>query len=156
MTEAGSASQIKYLFTEGCLNSLFDMINIIDCSSTVLALQTLSCILAVGKQQSPNKARLLSSGIQDIENKLRALTDQNTRLHQNNERVELLSKKKAWLEVDQHLSSVESLTKAPDLLGGPRTARHRRLPGHGVAEHRPPRDVLLALQAGRARPLQQR
>ena len=116
MTKKGSASQIKYLFTEGCLNSLFDMINIIDCSSTVLALQTLSCILAVGKQQSPNKARLLSSGIQDIENKLRALTDQNTRLHQNNERVELLSKKKAWLEVDQQNECVESLKKAPDLL----------------------------------------
>jgi len=116
MTNAGSAAQIKYLFTEGCLNSLFDMLNIIDCSSTVLALQTLSCILKKGKEQSPNKARLLSSGIQDIEKKLRVLTDQNLRLHRNNERVELLSKKKAWLEVDQHLSTVESLTKAPDLL----------------------------------------
>jgi len=116
MTKAGSASQIKYLFTEGCLNSLFDMLNIIDCSSSVVALQTLSCILAVGKQQSPNKARLLSSGIQDIEKKLRVLTDQNTRLHRNNERVELLLKKIAWLEVDQQNEIVESLKKAPDLL----------------------------------------
>ena len=116
MTEAGSASQIKYLFTEGCLDILFDLLNSVGCNSTRVALETLSCILKKGKEQSPNKARLLSSGIQDIEKKLRELTDQNTRLDQNNERVELLWKKIAWLEVDQQNECVESLKKAPDLL----------------------------------------
>jgi hypothetical protein len=81
----------------------------------------------VGKQQSPNKARLLSSGIQDIEKKLRELTDQNTRLHQNNERVKLLEKKIAWLEVDQQNECVDSLKKAPDLLQEQLTDNDQRL-----------------------------
>jgi len=127
MTRAGSASQIKYLFTEGCLDTLFDLLNSAGCNSTGVALETLSCILTAGKQQSPNKARLLSSGIQDIEKKFRVLTDQNTRLDQNNERVELLWKKIAWLEVDQQNKCVESLKKAPDLLQEQLTDNDQRL-----------------------------
>ena len=55
------------------------------------------------------------------------LTDQNTRLDQNNERVELLWKKIAWLEVDQQNKCVESLKKAPDLLQEQLTDNDQRL-----------------------------
>lgn len=83
-------------------------------------------ILRVGKENA-SRYTLLSSGVQAIENKLEELTNENLRLENDIERVELLHKKKAWLEFDDQNQHLQSLQSAPDLLNEQLNNNERRL-----------------------------
>ena len=62
-----------------------------------------------------------------IENKLEELTNENLRLENDIERVDLLGKKKAWLEFDDQNQHLQSLQSAPDLLNEQLNNNERRL-----------------------------
>ena len=70
---------------------------------------------------------MLSSGAQEIENKLEELTNENLRLEKDIERVHLLRKKKVWLEFDDHNQHLQSLQSAPELLNEQLNNNERRL-----------------------------
>lgn len=70
---------------------------------------------------------VLSSGVQEIEHKLEELTKENLRLENDIERVDLLRKKKAWLEFFDQNQHLESLQSAPDLLNEQLNNNERRL-----------------------------
>lgn len=62
-----------------------------------------------------------------MEFKLEELTSETLRLENDIERVELLQKKKAWLEFDDANQHLESLQSAPDLLNEQLNNNERRL-----------------------------
>ena len=82
--------------------------------------------IRVGKENA-SRYTLLSSGVQAIENKLEELTNENLRLENDIERVELLRKKKAWLEFDDQNQHLQSLQSAPELLNEQLNNNERRL-----------------------------
>ena len=70
---------------------------------------------------------MLSSGAQEIENKLEELTNENLRLENDIERVDLLRKKKAWIEFDDQNQHLQSLQGAPAMLNEQLNNNERRL-----------------------------
>ena len=70
---------------------------------------------------------MLSSGAQEIENKLEELTNENLRLENDIERVDLLRKKKAWVEFDDQNQHLQSLQDAPAMLNEQLNNNERRL-----------------------------
>ena len=70
---------------------------------------------------------MLSSGAQEIENKLEELTNENLRLENDIERVDLLRKKKAWIEFDDQNQHLQSLQDAPAMLNEQLNNNERRL-----------------------------
>lgn len=72
---------------------------------------------------------MLSSGpgVQDIENRLDVLTEKNLALEHGMERVELLTKKKAWLEFDEQNKRINSLRAALSFLEGQLKSNDERL-----------------------------
>lgn len=116
ITKAGSASQIKCLITEGCMNKLFDLFSNLECNCATIGMWALKQIIKVGKEQSPNKPCWLSSRVEDIETKLQEMMYMNLQCEQNTERIQLLEKKVAWLKFDQQNERVESLSVAVNIL----------------------------------------
>ena len=70
---------------------------------------------------------MLSSGVQDIENRLDVLTEKNLALEHGMERVELLTKKKVWLEFDEQNKRINSLRAALSFLEGQLKSNDERL-----------------------------
>ena len=70
---------------------------------------------------------MLFSGAQEIENKLEELTNENLRLENDIERVDLLRKKKAWIEFDDQNQHLQSLQDAPAMLNEQLNNNERRL-----------------------------
>ena len=118
ITKAGNASQVKCLVSEGCLNTLFDLFGNteMECNTSMIGIWTLKQILKVGKEQSPNTARLPSSGVKGIEKKLEEMLDMNIQFEQNDDRIQLLEKKIAWLKFDQQNARVSLKSVAGNLL----------------------------------------
>ena len=56
---------------------------------------------------------MLSSGVQEMENKLEQLTKENVQLEHHIHRVDLLQKSKAWVEFDLQNERVDSLKDVP-------------------------------------------
>ena len=59
---------------------------------------------------------IYSSDLQTIEEKLEELTNATLRLEHETERVELLQKKKAWLDFDAQNKHITSLIDASEML----------------------------------------
>ena len=74
---------------------------------------------------------MLFSGAQEIENKLEELTNENLRLENDIERVDLLRKKKAWVEFDDQNQHLQSLQDAPAMLNEQLNNNERRLQSIG-------------------------
>jgi len=111
MTKAGSSSHVKCLVSEGCLNKLFDLFGNteMECNTAMIGIWTLKNIIKAGKEQSPNTSRLPSSGVLSIEKKLQEMIEMNLQFEQNDDRVELIEKKIAWLKFDRQNARVQSL-----------------------------------------------
>jgi len=73
-------------------------------------------ILRVCKEETVLNKLKSSSNIRMIENELEEWTNETLQLEQQTKLVELLRKKKAWLEADAQDELVKTLTMAPDLL----------------------------------------
>jgi len=121
MTKTRDSTQIKRLVASFCIQQLCGVLTD-DCDMAILALQSLSDILKVGKDEEMKKKKtefghqIPSKSVRETEKKLDMLMNEIKDLEQQDACVVLLQQKKAWLEFHIQNERVTSISKAIEVL----------------------------------------